>query len=91
VIKRQKIKSGKVKLTFVLPLDSCAEDASVIGDFNNWDPLAHPLKKRSNGTRSASIEVDEGEVVEFKYLRDGGEWFCDTDVDVNGENNSCTA
>lgn len=88
MIKHQKMKSGKVKLTFSLPLDACAEDASVIGYFNDWDPLATPLKKRSNGTRSASVEVDEGQVVEFKYLRDGGDWFCDTDVYINDNGNN---
>ena len=88
MIRRQKLKTGATKLTFVLPLDEAPEATSVIGDFNTWDPLCHPMKKRSNGTRSASVEVPEGEVLQFRYLAEGGLWFNDADSDTNGEGNS---
>ena len=55
--------------------------------------IAHPLKKRSNGTRSTTLELERGERYSFKYLSDGGTWFNDPDAhahDVNefGETNS---
>jgi hypothetical protein len=40
-----------IKLTFSLDLD---RPVSVVGDFNGWDPDAHPLKPRTNGRRSAA-------------------------------------
>jgi len=88
VIKRQKSKGGATKVTFALPIEDAPADTSVVGDFNDWDPLANPMKKRSNGTRSASVEIDEGEVVSFRYLADGGHWFSDGDTDITDEGNS---
>jgi 1,4-alpha-glucan branching enzyme len=70
-----------VKVTFVLPLDVAPEATSVLGDFNGWDPFAHPLRKRSNGTRSVSVTVPAGERFHFKYLTAEGAWFCDPDVE----------
>ncbi len=71
----------KATITFSLPLDDTPEPVSVAGSFNGWDPLVHPLKKRSNGTRSAKVDVDLPAVVEFKYLGEGGVWFNDPDAD----------
>lgn len=73
-------KATKATITFSLPLDETPEPVSVAGTFNGWDPLVHPLKKRSNGTRSAKVEVDLPAVVEFKYLGDGGVWFNDAEA-----------
>lgn len=88
MIKRQKSKGRNTKVTFALPLEIAPVATSVTGDFNGWDPLATPMKKRSNGTRSASIEVPEGEVVSFKYLADGGHWFTDNEADVGDDGNN---
>lgn len=88
MIKRETTPDGAVRVTFAIEMDACPEDTSVAGDFNGWDPLAHPMKKRSNGTRSAAVELAEGQVVEFRYLSDGGVWFCDDTVDVNENGNN---
>ena len=88
MIKRQKSKGNKVKVTFTMPLEQAPTAASVVGDFNDWDPLATPLKKRSNGTRSASVELAAGQNVCFKYLCDGGEWCCDDTVEMDAAGNS---
>jgi 1,4-alpha-glucan branching enzyme len=87
-------KSGdKVKVTFALPLSETPEPVSVLGDFNEWDPMSHPLKKRSNGTRSVTLELPPGERYAFKYLADGGTWFHDPTAETQepneyGETNS---
>lgn len=73
--------NGQVKVTFALPVDEIDQPVSVVGDFNQWDPYAHPLKKRSNGTRSASIQLAEGETVRFKYLTADGRWLTDPEAD----------
>ena len=82
-----------VKVTFVLPADTAPGKVSVLGDFNEWNPLAHPLKRRSNGTRSVSVELPAGTTAAFKYLDESGRWFCDPDhpeatVNEYGETNS---
>jgi 1,4-alpha-glucan branching enzyme len=86
MIKRARDKAGGVKLTFTLALDDTPVPVSVLGDFNGWDPLAHPLKKRANGTRSVSVVVPTGARFSFKYLADGGTWFNDVDADEHVTN-----
>jgi 1,4-alpha-glucan branching enzyme len=71
-----------IKVTFALPTAEVDQPVSVLGDFNGWDPKAHPLKKRSNGTRSTTIEVAPGQQLRFKYLAADGTWFCDPDADT---------
>lgn len=69
--------AGMVKITFSLPTDEPTGAVSVVGDFNNWDPSAHPLRVRSNQTRSASVTVPAGSTLRFRYLAEGGRWFDD--------------
>ncbi len=68
-----------VKVTFALPVSEVPEAVSVCGDFNGWDPLAHPLKRRANGTRSVSVELAPGRYA-FKYLTASGTWLADPDA-----------
>jgi 1,4-alpha-glucan branching enzyme len=70
-------RDGMVRVTFTLPLREPASAVSVVGDFNDWDPYAHPLKIRANRTRSASVTVPSGSTLRFRYLADGGQWFDD--------------
>ncbi len=68
------------KVTFALASEVIPGQVSVLGDFNGWDPLAHPLKKRSNGTYSVCVEIPAG-TYRFKYLAEDGNWFCDPELD----------
>jgi 1,4-alpha-glucan branching enzyme len=79
---RRRAKGENVRLTFAIPQDAFPGAVSVVGDFNGWTPGAHPLKKRSNGTRSATVAVTRGSVYRFRYLGEGGAWFDDTDADA---------
>jgi hypothetical protein len=71
-----------VKVTFALEPSTLDQPVSVLGDFNDWDPLANPLRRRSNGRRSATVEVAAGQTLRFKYLSADGSWFCDPDTDT---------
>jgi 1,4-alpha-glucan branching enzyme len=77
---------GGVKVTFSLPVSETPEPVSVLGDFNGWDPHAHPLRKRANGTRSAAVVLPAGKRFNFKYLSDGGTWFNEIDADGHATN-----
>jgi hypothetical protein len=37
-----------------------------------WDPLAHLLQPRRNGTRSAAVTLPPGRRFAFRYLAEGG-------------------
>jgi 1,4-alpha-glucan branching enzyme len=71
------VRGDSVRVTFALPASEPPGAVSVVGDFNNWDPSAHPLRKRSNGTRSAAVTVLPGSTLHFRYLAEGGVWFDD--------------
>lgn len=79
MIKRVPGKSSEndVKVQFVLPSESAPGKVSVVGDFNGWDPGAHPLRKRSNGTRSVSVSLPAGRRYAFRYLGEDGHWLDD--------------
>jgi 1,4-alpha-glucan branching enzyme len=78
MLRRQR-QSDTDTITFSLPIDQAV---SVVGDFNNWNPYAHPLKKRSNGTRSVKVELEPGRSYRFKYLAEDGSWLTDPDADT---------
>ena len=70
-------RNGTVRVTFALPRDAPDGAVSVVGDFNDWDPFAHPLRRRATGTRSATVTVPAGRTLHFRYLAEGGIWFDD--------------
>jgi 1,4-alpha-glucan branching enzyme len=74
------VRDGSVRVTFALPASEPAGSVSVVGNFNNWDPFAHPLRKRSNGTRSTVVTTAPGSTLYFRYLGEGGHWFDDEAV-----------
>ncbi|HEU5269573.1 MAG TPA: isoamylase early set domain-containing protein [Jatrophihabitans sp.] len=78
-------KTGMSKIQFVLPDDVHDGPVSAVGSFNGWQPGAHRLVRRSNGTRSVSITVPAGQDVHFRYLASGGVWFDDPDAHAVSE------
>jgi 1,4-alpha-glucan branching enzyme len=70
-IKKQFIKSKPVcKVTFSLEAKE-ATQASVVGDFNNWNPEEGALSKLKNGTFKGAFDLLKDAAYEFKYLVDG--------------------
>ena len=78
-------RSAATTVTFALPVD--VGPVSVVGDFNGWTPGAHPLVKRSNGTRSVAVELAPGRF-EFRYLADGGVWLDEPTAPEHAGDNS---
>ena len=73
-------RNGTVRVTFALPREAPGGAVSVVGDFNDWDPFAHPLRRRANGTRSATVTIPAGRTLRFRYPAEGGIWFDDETV-----------
>jgi len=90
-VERQVIKTtkpgrdGSVRVTFTLPMDEPGGAVSVVGNFNDWNPHTHPLRKRANKTRSAAVTVKAGSTLRFRYLAEGGVWFDDETIDLTGQ------
>jgi 1,4-alpha-glucan branching enzyme len=79
--KEQQKKSKQVKVTFALPAEEVSGKVSVVGDFNGWDPEATKLIKRSNGTYSAAVKLDQGGHYAFRYFFEDGSWKNDEAAD----------
>ena len=70
-IKKQFIKTKPVcKVTFSVEAKE-ANTASVVGDFNNWNPAEGELSKLKNGTFKGVFDLAKDASYEFKYLVDG--------------------
>ncbi|MGB8857842.1 MAG: isoamylase early set domain-containing protein [Ilumatobacteraceae bacterium] len=59
---------------------------SLVGDFNEWDPLANPLEQDDTDVHSVTVDLPLGATYQFKYLADDGSWFCDPDVEEREAN-----
>ena len=70
-IKKQYLKSKPVcKVTFEVSAKE-ANSISVVGDFNEWNAEATPLKKLKNKKFKGIVSLEKGNSYEFKYLVDG--------------------
>ena len=70
-IKKQFIKTKPVcKVTFSIEAKD-ATSASVIGDFNGWNPADGILSKLKTGTFKNTFDLPKDASYEFKYVIDG--------------------
>ena len=74
-MKKNYTKTGKIcRVTFSLPAESGAETVTLCGEFNDWNPESNPLKKRKDGSFSATVSLAAGQEYRFRYLVDGERW-----------------
>lgn len=78
ITKRPVDGGARAKVTFTLPAGD--RRIAVVGDFNDWDRRATPLKKRGD-TRAASVTLERGRRYAFRYVDEDGRWFNDEQVD----------
>jgi 1,4-alpha-glucan branching enzyme len=65
----------KVRVTFELPAKAVIKSATLVGDFNGWDKLATPLKKRKkDGAFATTLTLPAGETFQFRYWIDNSHW-----------------
>ena len=78
--KNHKHRGPGVKVTFSIPREWLDLPTSVVGDFNDWDPTANPLRKKGS-VRVTSIVLEPGRTYAFRYLDDAGHWHTDPGSD----------
>lgn len=64
---KQSVKRKKVDFYAVFPH---AREVGLAGDFNNWDPEKHPMKKGENGRWEKYLLLYPG-TYEYKFSVDG--------------------
>ena len=79
-MKKTSAKNGKVNVTFELPADVVAGQAVIFGDFNGWQN-GTPMKKRKDGSHSATVKLEPGRY-RYRYLIDGERWENDWSADA---------
>ena len=71
------------KVKFALPADVIgdAKSVAVVGDFNNWDSSANPMKKQKSGVFASTLSLDIDTAYQFRYVLDGTQWLNDEMAD----------
>jgi 1,4-alpha-glucan branching enzyme len=79
VLHKQQQASGRVLVTFRLPTEVRAERVHVVGEFNAWSRVAHPMIRDPEGL--VEVELEGGRRHRFRYLLDGVRWANDWAAD----------
>lgn len=83
-IKKEYLKNKKaVKVTFRLPKIAVqdADNVHIVGDFNDWNVYANPMKKLKKGEFTITLELKPGREYQFRYLVDERKWENDWNAD----------
>jgi len=83
-IKKQYLKNKPIcKVTFRMPKEAAesAEKVHVVGEFNNWNIHATPMKKLKNGTFTVTVDLEQKRAYQFRYLMDETKWENDRQAD----------
>jgi len=64
------------RVTFRLPKVAvhAAKSVCIVGDFNNWNIHANPMKKLKNGDYTIKLYLETGREYQFRYLIDEAKW-----------------
>lgn len=77
ITKRQYLKSKPIcKVTFkvLAEIGNSASEANLVGEFNNWDIKATPMKKLKDGSFTVTIDLERDREYQFRYVLDNEYW-----------------
>ena len=83
-MRKQYLKTKPVcKVTFRLQREvaQSAKTVNIVGEFNNWDIYATPLKKLKNGSFTVTLDLGLDKEYQFRYLIDETKWENDWHAD----------
>lgn len=87
MLKKSYYKGGdKCRVWFYLPAGVEVETAFLVGEFNNWDRKANPMKKKKDGTFYTALTLDAGKAYQYRYCLDGERWENDWEADFYAPN-----
>ncbi len=85
MISKQRLSTGKVLVTFTMPVGTWADSIHLVGDFNNWDTHATPLHLNEDSW-SVTLELEAGKTYQYRYLINDTEWCNDWRADSYAPN-----
>ncbi len=81
----KKYAKGKAicSVTFSLPKEAVktAKTAYLVGEFNNWQIHATPMKKATDGSFESTLRLKAGKEYQYRYLIDDQTWENDYKAD----------
>ena len=83
-LKKQYLKSRNAcKVTFKLPKAATndAKSVYIVGDFNNWNSSANPMRKLKSGDFTVTLDLEPGKEYQFRYFIDESKWDNDWNAD----------
>ncbi len=83
-LKKRYLKSKPIcKVTFTLPKQNANTAARVflVGDFNNWNTRATPMKALKSGAFTVTLDLPKEKKYQFRYLLDNECWENDGEAD----------
>jgi 1,4-alpha-glucan branching enzyme len=91
MLKKHYYKGGNTcRVWFYLPSEVSAKTANLVGDFNDWDEGANPMKKKKDGTFYTAVTLETGNSYQFRYLLDNSHWENDWNADDYAPNEKGT-
>lgn len=82
MLKKTKLKGGQYcRVTFSIVGENEVRDVRLMGEFNEWNDGANPLKRRKDGQFSTSLTLPAGRDYRFRYLLNGEVWRNDESAD----------
>lgn len=87
MLSKKFLKSQSVcQVTFELPEEIEAKQVCLVGDFNNWDDTANPMRK-VKGVWKTTLKLEQGQEYQYRYFVNGDEWYNDHGADKYVPNN----
>ncbi|MDD5720247.1 MAG: isoamylase early set domain-containing protein [Candidatus Krumholzibacteria bacterium] len=83
-VSKKYLKSKPVsRVTFLLPneIAAGAAKASLVGDFNGWDPKATRMRKLKTGEFKVTVDLEVGREYQYRFLLDDRKWTNDNAAD----------
>ncbi len=71
----------KVTFKFEKKADVMPESVKVVGNFNNWDRNAEPMRPLKSGDFTQTINLTSGAQFQFRYLVNDNLWINDDGAD----------
>jgi 1,4-alpha-glucan branching enzyme len=82
-MKKAYSKTGRVcRVTFAVQPEGNVQTVAVCGEFNGWDPTAHPMQRRKDGRFVLTLSLPAKQPYRFRYLLDGTRWANDPTADA---------
>ena len=82
MLKKRYLKSKPAcQVTFYTARELDAGNVALVGDFNQWNEAATPMKPLKDGRFKATVELPVDQRFQFRYLVDNSLWHNDWEAD----------